>query len=105
MTGLHVYHNDLPNPLKQPRLDQQRHIQHASPLPSQPTSHHLRNDRSPHRWVNNPVQRSPLLLIVEHYLADRLAVEGDPVGLEDAGTEVREDLFVAAGTGLDDGAG
>lgn len=96
-----IYDDDLPDPLPQPALDQQRHVQHAHPLAPPPAAQYAPEHLPAHRRVDDAVQRPPLVLVREDDAAELRAVEA-AVGEEDVRPECAHDLRERGRARLDD---
>ena len=70
-----VDHNDPADPLPQPALNEQRHVEHAHPLSPPPVPQHGPEHRAAHGWVHDRVQRLALRLVREHDAPERGAVQ------------------------------
>ena len=109
---LPVHHHDLPDPLPQPALDEQRHIQHTRALAPPPTPHHRPKHRPPHGGVHDRIELRALRGVGEDERAEGRAVEC-AVRAEDRGPErardrrergrARGDGVAREDVGVDDG--
>lgn len=70
-----------------------------------PVSRDLPSHRFPNSRVYDSVENLPFLLIVEDYIADRLAIELYSIVLEDPLAEVIHDCLIARGPWLDHRSG
>lgn len=70
-----VHHNDLRDPLPQPSLDEQRHVEHAHALAMPPAAQHRPEHLPAHGRVHDRIQRRALLVVREDTRAERRAVE------------------------------
>lgn len=70
-----VHDNDLPNPLPDPRFNQQRYVHDTNLLSLDPSNNNSPNHRLPHSRVHDPIQLLPLPLVVEYHGPELLPIQ------------------------------
>lgn len=96
-----IHNDDLPDPLPQPALNQQRHIKDTHPLASPPMPQHTPEHLTAHGGVHDTVELATGALVREDDAPELGPVER-AVGEEDVGPERAHDGGERRGARLDD---